>query len=61
MSAEHALLPIATGRRMKTGFNARFSGFDFTRHVFADASVGLQRDQCCLRTLAILRFQWRLQ
>jgi hypothetical protein len=41
MSAEHALLPIATGRRMKTGFNARFSGFDFARHVFADSSLGL--------------------
>jgi hypothetical protein len=46
---------------MKTGFNARFSGFDFARHVFADSSLGPQRNQCRLRTLAILRFQWRLQ
>jgi hypothetical protein len=46
---------------MKTGFDARFSAFDFTRHVFADASLGLQRDQCGLRALAILRFQRRLQ
>jgi hypothetical protein len=46
---------------MKTGFNARFSSLDFARHVFADSSLGRQRDQRRLRTLAILRFQRRLQ
>jgi hypothetical protein len=54
-------LPIATGRRMKTGFDARFSGFDFARHVFADSSFGPQCDQRRLGTLAILCFQRRLQ
>jgi hypothetical protein len=29
---------------MKTGFDARFSGLDFARHVFADSSLGPQRD-----------------
>ena len=38
MSAEHAL-PIATGRRMKSGFDARFSSFYFAGDVFADSSL----------------------
>jgi hypothetical protein len=40
MSAEHALCPSPPVAGMKTGFNARFSGFDFARHVFADTSLG---------------------
>jgi hypothetical protein len=46
---------------MKTGFNARFSGFDFAGHVFADSSLGPERHQCRLGALPILRFQRRLQ
>jgi hypothetical protein len=52
---------IAAGCWMKTGFDARLSSFDFARHVLADSSLGSQREQCRLRTLAILRFQRRLQ
>ena len=53
-------LAIAAGRRMKPGFDARFSGFDFAGDIFADSSLGLQSDQCCFGTLAILRFERRL-
>jgi len=37
-------LPVAACCRMKPGFNTRFSGFDFAGHVFADTSLGSQRD-----------------
>jgi hypothetical protein len=41
---------------MKTGFDARFPGLDFARHVLADSSLGRQRDQRRLRALAVLHF-----
>ncbi len=54
-------LSITSGRRMQPGFDARFSGLDFARDIFADLSLGVKGDRRCFRTLAILRFERRLQ
>ena len=61
MSAEHALLSIAAGRRVKPGFDARFSGFDFAGDIFADSPLCAQSNQSGFRTLSILRFERCLQ
>src|SRR5204863_9271784 len=53
--------PIATGCRVKPGFNARFSRFYLAGDSLADAPFGPESDQRGLRTLSILRLERRLQ
>jgi hypothetical protein len=46
---------------MKPRFNARFSRFDFACDIFADTSFSSQSHERPVGTLAILRFERRLQ
>src|SRR5206468_9456258 len=46
---------------MKTCFNSRFSRFDFTCDIFTNTSLRLQSHERAVGTLAILRFERRLQ
>ena len=54
-------LSIASGRGVKPGFDARFSGFDFAGNIFGDSTLRVQGNERGFRALAILRFQRRLQ
>jgi hypothetical protein len=46
---------------MKPCFNARFSRFDFACDIFTDTSLSSQSHERAVGTLAILRFERRLQ
>src|SRR5207253_6233559 len=46
--------PITSCCRVKSCFDARFSGFDFAGDILADSPLGAESNQRGFRTLAIL-------